>query len=73
MATTERHGYNPNQAGEALLVFCTIARRELFARLVRPAESIVEAPDAWEAYFVRMTDIRNMDHRELRAALRSNA
>ncbi len=59
-------GFNPNRAGEALLKFCTEARATLNFRLIKPA---ITDEVAFEAFIVSKAAIKNMDHRELRAAL----
>lgn len=60
-------GYNANRAGDHLLAFCIQARKTLNARLVNPG---AENEAAYEAYIMRKIAIRNMDHNELRAALK---
>ena len=61
-------GFNPNRAGDALLKFCNVARAELNARLTRPA---ISDEAAYEAFIISKISIKNMDHQELRAALRA--
>lgn len=59
-------GFNPNRAGAALLKFCTDSRSKLMAQLVKPS---ITDEAAYEAYVLRKVAIKNMDHRDLRAAL----
>lgn len=59
-------GYNPGRAGEQALKACSVARKELIARLGRPD---MQDEAAYEAWIVRVRDIRAMDHNELKNAL----
>lgn len=61
-------GYNPNRAGDALLKFCKEARATLAARLTKPS---ITDEAAFEAFIIRKAAIRDMDHNELRAALKA--
>lgn len=63
-------GYNPNHAGNQLLAFCNKARATLNTRLVKPS---ITDEAAYEQFILAKASIRNMDHNELRAALRSKA
>jgi hypothetical protein len=68
MSTTDRFGYNPNQAGAELLAACAAARKILKAHLVKPP---VTDEAAFIAYLEALIRIRRMDHHELRAALKA--
>lgn len=66
--SARNQGHNPNRAGEALLKACSNARTELYSRLKKPHSSDVKA---FENYILQKVNIRNMDHNELRAALKA--
>lgn len=59
-------GYNPNRAGEQALRFCIQARETLIGRLPKPN---LKDESVYEAWIIKVRDIRAMDHNELRAAL----
>lgn len=61
-------GYNSNRAGESLIKACSDARTELYSRLKKPHSSDVAA---FEAFILEKIKIRNMDHNELREALKA--
>jgi len=51
-----------------LLKACSNARTELYSRLKKPHSSDVQA---FENYILQKVNIRNMDHNELREALKA--
>lgn len=61
-------GYSPFQGGEQLLKACDVARQQLIARLDKPE---ISDEAAYEAWIIKVRDIRAMDHQELRKALTS--
>ncbi len=65
----KNEGYNPDRAGESITVFCSQARAELHAKLVKPN---VADEEAFTAYITAKVAIRNMNYNELRAALLSS-
>ncbi|WP_219097559.1 hypothetical protein [Pseudomonas sp. UMAB-40] len=61
-------GYNPGRAGEQALKACEVARKQLIDRLGKPD---MKDEAEYEAWIIKVLDIRAMDHNELRAALKA--
>lgn len=66
MASTARQHYSPSHAGNTLLKECAAMRARLRANLRKPADG---DEDSLAAYIEAKVAIRNMDHKELRAAV----
>jgi len=60
------YSHSPRAAGDALLKFCSDARRELRSRLTKPAD---DDDEGWVTYTEALMRIRRMGHDELRSAL----
>ena len=66
MASTARQHYSPSHAGNILLKECASMRARLRANLHKPTDG---DEDSLAAYIEAKVAIRNMDHKELRAAV----